>query len=166
MNTFLPEGYQAPVSASGYMKLQDGDNQFRVLSSAITGYEYWTNDNKPVRSPYPFENTPNIKTVDGKISRVKHFWAFVVWNYATKAVEILEITQSSIQNAISNLVADADWGDPMAYDIKISRSGAGLETEYAVSPKPAKKIDTEIVAAFGDKKITLEKLYKSENPFE
>lgn len=166
MNDFLPKDYTVPETASGYMKLKDGENVFRVLSSAITGFEYWTNDNKPVRSPYPFDETPNIKVVNGQPQRVKHFWAFVVWNYATKAVEILELTQSSIQNAITNLIEDADWGNPKDYDIKITRTGAGLETEYSVNPKPAKELDHDIAVAYADKKINLQKLFKSENPFE
>lgn len=168
MNTsFLPEGYEAPVSTGGYMKLQDGDNVFRVLSSAIIGYEYWTNENKPIRSKVPFTETPNIKVdKDGKPQKPKHFWAFVVWNYNTKNVEILELTQATIQSAITNLVKDEDWGDPKKYDIKVSRTGSGIETEYAVNPKPHKELDSEIAEAFMDKTINLEVLYDGGNPFE
>jgi len=166
-NTFLPKGYEAPVSGGGYMKLQDGDNVFRVLSSAITGYEYWTIENKPVRSQVPFTETPNIKVdKEGKPQKAKHFWAFVVWNYATKNVEIMQLTQASIQGAINNLVSDEDWGDPKQYDIKINRTGTGMETEYAVSPKPQKEVDPAILKAFADKPIRLEALYKNENPFD
>ena len=148
------------------MRLQDGDNIFRVLSSAITGYEYWTNESKPIRSKVPFENTPNIKVVDGKPQKVKHFWAFIVWNYATKNVEILELTQSTIMSAMTNLIADADWGSPKGYDIKVTRSGQGIETEYAVSPKPHKDTDPDILMAYADKKINLNALYEGANPFE
>jgi len=164
--SFLPDGYEAPVMGGGYMKLTDGDNVFRVLSSAIVGYEYWTTENKPVRSKTPFDETPNIKSnKDGSPQKVKHFWAFVVWDYQTKNVEILQLTQSSIQGAITNLVKDADWGDPKAYDIKISRTGSGIETEYAVNPKPHKAVDAEIVKAYEEKEINLEALYTGGNPF-
>lgn len=166
MNDFLPAGYQAPATVSGYMKLQEGDNLFRVMSSAITGFEYWTNEDKPVRSKTPFTETPDIKFVDGKPQRVKHFWAFVVYNYASKNIEILQITQSSIMSAIQNLVADPDWGSPKDYDLKINRTGKGLETEYSVNPKPKKPVEHDIQVAFADKKINLEKLYSGENPFE
>ncbi len=162
MSDFLPEGYTTPVSSGGFMKLQDGDNQFRVLSSAITGYEYWTNDKKPVRSKVKFENTPDIKPD----SKVKHFWAFVVWNYATKAVEILELTQSTIMQAIENLTHDEDFGSPKGYDIKVTRSGQGIETEYSTIAKPPKETPAEILAAYAEKKINLEALYDNGNPFE
>jgi hypothetical protein len=165
-NPFLPEGYEAPVMGGGYMKLIDGDNVFRVLSSAIVGYEYWTTENKPIRSKTAFTETPNIKTnKDGSAQKVKHFWAFTVWNYQTKSVEILQLTQASIQGAITNLVKDEDWGDPKGYDIKISRSGSGIETEYAVNPKPHKEISEDIKTAYSEKKINLEALYSGENPF-
>lgn len=163
-DTFLPEGYKAP--SKGYMKLQEGDNLFRILSSAIVGYEYWNNENKPIRSRTPFKTTPDIKIKDGKPDPIKHFWAFCVWNYATDAVEILQLTQSSIKDNIQNLVQDADWGDPKKYDIKVSRTGSGLSTEYSVSPKPHKEVALEIKSAYEAKTIKLEALFDGKNPFE
>ena len=55
--SFLPEDYKAPDS-SNYLKFKDGENTIRVLSSAIIGYEYWTENNKPVRSREPFQGIP------------------------------------------------------------------------------------------------------------
>lgn len=166
-SSFLPKDYKAPVSGGGFMKLQDGDNVFRVLSSAITGFEYWNTESKPVRSHGAVEGTPADIKLDkeGNPTKVKHFWAFVVWNYATKSVEILQLNQSSIQSAIGNLVSDVDWGDPKGYDIKVTRSGTGMETEYAVSPKPHKEVSEEVTKAFADKKINLDALYTGANPF-
>lgn len=164
---FLPEGYAAPVSGGGFMKLKDGDNIIRILSSAIVGYEYWNNDTKPVRNKIGWTESPTDikKDKDGNDTKIKHFWAFVVWNYATKNVEILEITQSTIQTAITNLVKDEDWGDPKNYDIKINRTGEGFDTVYSVSPKPAKKASDEILNKYDQKKINLEALYDGGNPF-
>jgi len=165
---FLPEGYEVPASGGGYMKLKDGDNILRILSSAIIGYEYWNIDTKPVRSREEFTEQPaNIKLdKDGKPTKIKHFWSCVVWNYATKNVEILHITQATIQGAINNLVNDEDWGSPKGYDLKISRTGEGFDTVYAVSPKPARELDSEIAEAYDSKKINLEALYTGDNPFE
>jgi hypothetical protein len=58
MDEFLPTNYEVPVSDGNYMKLKIGENRFRVLSSAIVGYEYWTKDNKPVRSRTLWEEVP------------------------------------------------------------------------------------------------------------
>ena len=51
MKSFLPPDYSLPKPPSQYMKWQEGSNKFRVLSDQmITGYEWWTNANKPQRS--------------------------------------------------------------------------------------------------------------------
>jgi len=164
---FLPQDYKVPVSGGGYMKLKMGDNLVRIMSNPIFGYEYWTNETKPVRSEVEFTETPNIKLdKDGNPTKVKHFWAFIVWNYETKNIEILQINQSTIQSAITNLVKDEDWGNPKNYDLKITRTGEGFDTEYAVNPKPAKAVTEEVAQKYADSKIKLEALFDGGNPFE
>lgn len=165
--SFLGESYEVPKSASSYMKLVKGENVIRILSNAVTGFEYWNDESKPVRSKEQFTTTPNIKCdADGVPTKVKHFWAFVVYNYATNNIEILQINQASIQTAITNLVKDEDWGNPKKYDIKITKKGDGLTTEYAVNPKPAKEVATDIATKYADSHINLEALFTGGNPFE
>ena len=41
MDQFLPDDYDVPNAAANYMKFQQGTNKFRVLGSAIIGYELW-----------------------------------------------------------------------------------------------------------------------------
>lgn len=159
-NSFLPEGYEAPSSASSFMKLERGDSTFRVLSKAIVGYEYWTEDNKVVRSKEFPNETPNIKkNKKGELTKPKHFWAFVVWNYDANAVQVLHISQKSVQTDMLNLINDADWGNPKDYDIKVTRTGEELSTKYQVSPKPKKPISEEMTKAYDQAKINLEDLY-------
>ena len=164
--SFLPEGYVAPDN-SGYMKLVPGENTFRVLSSAIIGYEYWNTENKPVRSPKPFSATPDIRLDDnGNPSKIKHFWAFVVFNVEKQSIQILEITQASIQGAIKSIVDNKKWGDPKNYDITITKVGSGLDTEYSVMPNPHQDFPKDIIADYESRKIDLTALYRGENPFE
>ena len=159
---FLPNDYKVPDSGN-YMKLKAGENTFRVLSSAITGFEYWTGESKPVRSKEQFKATPDIKLdKNGVASQIKHFWAFVVWNYASSKIQILEITQSSIQGAIKAIVDNKKWGDPKGYDITITRVGEGLDTEYSIMPNPHSTLDKETVGEFN---IDLEALYDGSDPF-
>ncbi len=134
----LPKGYELPKSTGGYMKLEKGENTFRILSDIITGWEYWNAENKPVRSKEQPTELINPQKKNGEESRPKHFWAMIVWNYESKAIEILQITQKTIQGAIQGFLFDEDWGDASRYDIKVKREGDGLETEYAVTPKPHK----------------------------
>jgi len=146
-NTFLANGYVPPKSNSGYMRFEEGENRFRVMSSAIVGYEFWTTENKPVRSKTPFQSTPNGKVQNGKVS-IKHFWAFVVYSVKEKKIMILEITQNGIQNAIFELTKNKDWGAPQNYDIIVNRAGDGLETKYNVMPCPHRETPQEAVDAY------------------
>ena len=168
---FLPEGYTVPQSSGQYMKLQDGENKILPLDSIIKGFEYWTNENKPVRSEeYPKE-TPDIRLdKDDNPTRIKHFWAFPVWNSAEKKVQVLEITQKSIMGAIQALARSEDWGNPiMEYQISITKSGEGLATEYQVMPNPKKSIPDEILKQWEEIKeagFDLTRLYEQGNPFK
>ncbi|MBT7339196.1 MAG: hypothetical protein HN802_05860, partial [Candidatus Jacksonbacteria bacterium] len=78
---------------------------------------------------------------------------------------IYEVTQATIQQAIMALVKNEKWGDPKGYDISITKTGADLETKYAVMPNPHTELSSEIAKAYEDKKINLEALYTGENPF-
>ena len=163
---FLPEEYKLP-SSSNYLKLKDGENTFRILSSAIIGYEYWNTENKPVRLKEAPKITPDDIGLDknGETKKIKHFWAFVVWSYDNNAIQILEITQSTIQGAIKALVDNKKWGSPKGYDITITRSGEGFDTEYVVMPNPHLELDADIKNEYENKSINLNALYEGKNPF-
>lgn len=152
---FLPADYKTPEG--NYFKFQEGENTFRVLSSAIIGYEYFNKDNKPVRSRTPFTTTPTDIKEGGSI---KHFWAFLVWSYRAEKQQILEVTQSGVQSAIKSLVQNPKWGDPKNYDITVTRTGSGLDTEYNVMPNPHSEL------AVTPLPVNLEALYDGEDPFK
>lgn len=166
---FFPSSdYKVPSSPSNYFKFEDGENMFRVLSSAIVGWEYWTQGNKPVRSRTMFEETPqDIKLdKDNNPTKIKHFWAFVVWDYKDRRIKILEISQKSIQDGIKALVDNKKWGNPKKYDISVTRQGEGFDTSYTVMPNPHEDVNFEISQAFDSKKINLEALYTGGDPFK
>lgn len=161
--TWLPDNYEKPVASGGnYMKLQDGQNKFRILSAPIIGYEYWTDENKPVRLKEMPENAPEDMKSEGKL---KHFWAFSVWNYKEKRVQILELTQLSIQGPITDLVNSEDWGDPKEYDLTITKKGQKLDTEYTVQPSPHKPITNDVKQAYEDAHIRIEALFEGGDTF-
>lgn len=161
MSFFPTEDYKIP-STSNYFKFAEGKNKFRVLTSAVVGYEYWNTEKKPVRSKEMFEEMPeDIQTdKDGKF-RINHFWAFLVWNYEAKRAQILLLTQKSIMNAIKAYVDEPDWGDPKGYDIVVTRSGAGFDTEYQVIANPHSPAPDIAVP-----KANLEALFDNEDPFK
>lgn len=168
MSDFLPQGYQVPASNDKYMKFQPGENRFRVVSNkAITGWEWWTEDSegkrKPVRIPHS-QRIP-VEEID-EPDKIKHFWAFVVWNYKEEKIQILEVTQKGIQRTLESLVNDADYGSPRNYDIVVRKTGEGMETRYEVMPKPPKAIDAGVIKLFEDMQINLNALYEGKDPFE
>ena len=160
---FFPTADYKVPQTSNYLKLQEGENTFRVLSSAIVGYEYFNVDNKPVRSRENFDTVPSDIKKDG---RVNHFWAFLVWNYDTKSIQIAEITQKSIQGAMQALIKNVKWGNPKNYDITITRKGSGMDTEYTVMPNPSTQLPKEVQDKVAKVKVNLEALYEGNDPFK
>lgn len=163
MNDFLPKDYKRPEAAGGnYAKLEDGPNRFRILSSAVVGWLYWTAENKPVRLKERPERAPSdIREGD----KIKHMWAFVVWNYRDSKVQILELTQASIQGPLEDLVVNDDWGSPLEYDITITKTGQKLDTEYTVMPSPKKAVPVDAHKAYREAHINLDALFDGQDPF-
>lgn len=161
MSDFLPQGYEKPASNSNYMKFEQGENKFRILSNAITGWIDWketTEGKKPVRT------VEKMADINPK-RPAKHFWTFVVWDYREKRVKILEISQSTIQDTIYGLHMSEDWGDPKGYNLVVNRTGEKMETKYQVIPAPHSELSQSIRDEYGKMRIDLEKLYKNEDPF-
>ena len=139
------------------MKFEKGDNKFRVLGSAIIGWEWWEDKEDGGRKPIRVrmdQDKPNDPDV-------KHFWAFPVWNYQDERFQILEITQKGIQKSLKTLAQNPKWGDPKEYDIIVTRTGDGMDTEYQTVPDPKEKLNPNIKII----SINLEALYDGEDPF-
>jgi hypothetical protein len=152
------------------MKLEDGDNKFLILGSAILGYEYWNLEGKPVRmKERPTQMPIDIKEDQGGKKNIRHFWAFPVWNFKAKEVSILEITQKQIMGALQTYARNEDWGDPiLTYTITINRKGSGFDTEYNVIANPVKDLAPEITESWAEvqaKGFDLTALYKGGDPF-
>ena len=161
INSFLPPDYASPSSlSSNYMKLQDGENKIRILSQPIIGWLDW-DEKKPIR--FPADQKPS-KPID-PLRPVRHFWAFVVWNYGLEQIQIMEITQASIRDAIEALCYDEEWGQPYFYDLKIARKGKDKETSYTVSPMPRRPVTSKVEEAFHAKPCQLERLFESSDPW-
>lgn len=160
-NSFLPDDYKLPKGDSAYLKFQEGENKFRILSAPILGFEDWENK-KPVR--FRMDNKPKQSIDPSK--PVKHFWAMICWDYSSGSIKIVQITQATIQKTIQTLQADPDWGSPVEYDLKVTKKTVGDRTEYNVTPSPKKPITQEMIDAFARKKCDLEMLFDGLDPFK
>ena len=97
---------------------------------------------------------------------IKHFWAFVVYNYESKNIQILELTQKGIMKTMQSYIKNPKWCNPREYDFIVTRTGSGMDTEYAITVNPKAPLDQTIVDKFLKMKIDLEALFINEDPFK
>lgn len=170
--SFLPEGTEIPKTEGNYTRFTDTETKFRVLDSAIVGFELWV-DGKPLRRKQKSEFTgeqlagADINKFNGMKKLPQYFWAFPVWNYNTEKVEILEVTQKSIMNGLNDFLSDPDYGeDPKEYDLIIVKDESTDKVNYRVKAKPPKKMDQGMKEVYKEMGVKTEKLFTGENPFE
>lgn len=170
MSDFLPEGTSIPAGESKYMRFSEPENKFRVLGSAIVGFELWVKG-KPVRKKDKESfNSDELLNADinkftGKKKTPQYFWAFPVYNYQTEKIEILEVTQVTIMRGIQDYLDDPDYGNPKDYDLNVIRDESGEKVEYRVKAKPPKTLDAGLVKTYQDMKIDLKAIFKGDDPF-
>jgi hypothetical protein len=170
--SFLPTDYQTPETPTNYLnKFEEGKTRIRILSSAIVGYELWV-DRKPIRRLSDTEftndqlNKSDISTFTGKKKLPEHFWAFAAYDYKNKKIVIAIIKQKTVQQGISSLIDDPEWGSPFEYDIEVTKVKEEKKTKYSVTPKPHKALDKAIKEEYEGMKINLKALYEGADPFE
>lgn len=158
--SFYPKDHIVKDLPSDYMKLTEGEHRIRILTSPIMGTEGWTNERKPIRFK-TYSEAVNNREVDS----IKEFEAHIVWDYETKMVRLLNITQRTIRKTLYDLTLDEDWNDPTSYDIVITRVGTKMEdTEYSVKPKLPKPLEKEVSDAFKQVKIEEEEYFNNGHP--
>jgi hypothetical protein len=167
--SILPEDYKVPKPPSKYMKLENEENKFRILSTPIVGWINWLNTPEGGRKPHRIHMDESFDAEEyNDEDPPKHFWAMVVWNYDPELkdkIQILEITQKTIIKPLTALDRSKDWGDLRSYDILVSRIGKGKETEYTTNPVPPKPLTPEIEKAYKASSIKLEALFTGDDPF-
>jgi hypothetical protein len=168
---FLPSVDNRPAKTEGsgkYFKPGMGTSEIRILSDAITGYVYWSSNNKPIRSEF-HPGTPHDIRMDeraGKPETIKYFWAMIVLDLKDDQIKIWEVTQGTIREQIEALYDNPRWGHPNQYDLSITRSGEKLETSYVVQPNPKEPVNPAVLTRFAEYPVNLQALYSGGNPFE
>lgn len=145
----LPTDTQGGVGGGDYFKPAQGQNKIMIVGDAITGYEYWTSDDKPVRSKEKFTDMTDVKIrqvkdqktgkTEEKPDTQKFFWAMPVYDFKDETFKLWQVTQKSIKESLLSLQQNDDWGNPVGkYTISIDRKGEGLTTEYSIMANPVK----------------------------
>ncbi|MEM7345747.1 MAG: hypothetical protein AAF485_16000 [Chloroflexota bacterium] len=163
---FLPTNYQLPKSDNHYLKLEAGDNTFRILSPAVTGWKYWEDANgTTLENPVKGCKPKYVHQREAAPSKARHCWLFTVWNYTDKQVKILELTQNSVMKDIAKYVHNDQWGNPRTYDFNIYKRGEGLNTDYQVTVNPKQKLEPTVLEAYKAAQIDLEAFFRGDDPF-
>lgn len=143
----------------------DGEVRVRFFGSGITGFEAWTDDNKPVRwETKPEELPANIRHTEG-YQPLKRFIAGLVYDYSVNDFKILQITQKTLMDQLFKFIKDEDYGDPTAYDIKIGKVGEGKKTEYTLVAAPPKAVKADLQARYDELECDLTRLFDGDDPF-
>lgn len=143
----------------------DGEVRVRFFGTGITGYEAWTDDNKPIRwETKPEELPANVKQQEG-FQTLKRFLAGVVYDYSANDFKILQITQKKLMEKLHKYMIDEDFGDPTTYDIKIGRVGEGLKTDYTLVAAPPKAVKADLRSRYDELTCDLARLFDGDDPF-
>lgn len=127
--------------SSDYLKLAKGENRVRIVSGPIA---VWTSFNREATGDEP--KTRKFITEEGakafnatvpKDQQAKKRYAMWVLDRASDEI-LLAKFGSSIMKAVKALSLDSDYGFEglPPYDIKITKTGEGLDTEYSVLNAP------------------------------
>lgn len=168
--SFLPDGYEPPKRGGAFMKLAIGENRIRILDSPLLGFVGWKTKQGGKKSPVrKIEDKFAPGELDaGKQGQSKHFWAMPIWNYSDNRVQVMELTQATIQEAVKNLARNAKWGHPSRYDIVITASGEGMDRKYSIVPEPKEPLSEEATTAWAEvsaQGFDIKRLLTNGNPF-
>lgn len=121
-----------------YLKLNNGVNKLRLASKPIIVNLYWLKIDGKNQKVVCLDNDCPLCTQGEKPQR--KFAAYVFERDNDEKDGVLQIVEfgQTVADGIKTLATDADYGNPLQYDLKISKSGSGLKTEYAVTASPKK----------------------------
>lgn len=156
--SLFDKNFKMPKKNSNYMKLEKGENKFRIMAAPITGWLYWT-ETADGRRP--------TRLHEGELhpTEAKFFMSFIVYDYATVGFAIAEFTQRSILDSIIEFDQDEDYGDITSYDIKITRKGDGMTTKYSVKALAPVALPKEALEMWKNTNINLDALFDNGDPF-
>ena len=142
----LNDSFENKGPKVNFMKLQDGQSRIRVGSVPSKVFQHWekTTLGKVRKVTCIGKDCPLCKLGHQPTIR----YQLKVLDKAdpdSPQPKILETTSSVIKQ-ISNCANDPEFGDPTQYDMKITKTGVGLETRYTVmaSPKKYALTDAEV----------------------
>jgi hypothetical protein len=167
----LPTDVTGGVGGGDYFKPALGQNKILIVGDAVIGYEYWTAEEKPVRSKTKFDeplDNPKVSQVknpktgetESKIDGQKFFWAMPVYDFKDETFKLWQVMQKGVKESLASYQKNPEWGNPVGnYTLSIDRSGEGFTTKYNVVANPVKdkKALDAIMAKYATNTIDVDK---------
>ena len=102
--------------------------------------------------------------------KVKFAIAVPVYNYESSSVQIMQLSQKSLQNELDDISQMEDYANLLEHDFVLGKEGNGLNTEYSLRPVTRKKgADKTIGGAWAEAQesgFEIGRLLTGENPFK
>lgn len=161
--SFIPDTINE-TTAGGYFKPVKGKpNKVRIISDKpVVGWVQWTAEGRPARF-VNLADKPDVEYQEG--TKPKRFLAMAVYSYELGQVQVWEMTQKTMIEQLNSISTDSDFGHPNNYDLKVNRTGEGLDTSYTLIPVVT-DLQPEVMEAMQDPGVDLHKLFLGEDPFE
>jgi hypothetical protein len=128
------------TGASDFVRLEEGSNVFRCISSPFQFYSHWVEDAAGQKRKVHCAMKDCPVCVRG--DNAKPSWYVSVLNRKTGKGGIMEIG-AQIFKQIKALAMKKSYGDPRGYDIDITRAPKGSQPLYSVLPEPKENLSDE-----------------------
>jgi hypothetical protein len=186
----LSKTAQSAVTGGGaYLspsKIASGTSvRFALLSDEpLEFYEAWAEGPDGKAKPFRFASEPSpddMAIAFGDYTRrmnregnapepTKFAIALPIYNFQSAQVQILQLSQKSVIRELDAISQLPDYDDLTAIDFILGKEGAGLNTEYKITPLPRKKgSDAEIIAAWEETRAAgfdISRLLEGGDPFK
>jgi hypothetical protein len=159
--------------------------RFALLSDEpLEFYEVWAEGPDGKAKPFRFASEPSpddLTLAFGDFTRrmnregtgpepIKFALALPIYNFDAAQVQILQLAQKSVIRELDAISQMPDYDDLTAIDFSLGKEGAGLKTEYKVTPLPRKKgADKDIAAAWEESRAAgfdISRLLSGGDPFK
>ena len=167
---FLSEKASSAVAAGsggGYLnpsKIQSGTSvRFALLDdNPLEFFEVWGEASDGSVKPFRFRNEPTPEDIEVEFGsdytrrlnregsaqeQAKFAIAVPVFNHDAGSVQVLQVSQKSINREFDSISQMDDYSNLLEWDFVLGKEGNGLNTEYSLRAVPRKKGSQDVITA-------------------
>jgi|DEB0MinimDraft_10_1074344.scaffolds.fasta_scaffold34109_3 hypothetical protein len=174
--SWLPDDYKAPTSGQDFFnpsRIEEGQSakirvlgNFKLPKTGVFGWSSWEKTaDKNVCHRVEYTAEAKAQLLSKGYDEPKHFWALLCYNWEEMRPQVLEITQKTLQKELIKNFEDEDLGSPQSYDIKIKKTGSGINTKYEVVTLPKSKLPEEVIEQINSSAFNVSNLLTGEEVF-